>query len=119
VKLSAGTINDFPKGECRIVELNRRSIGIFHHEDGTLYAVRNRCPHHGGPLCRGKLGGTMLPSAPGEHRYGLEGFVLRCPWHGWEFDIRTGRPLFDIDRSRVAVYEVSVEEGEVFVEVKG
>ena len=114
-----GPIEEFPRGEVRIVEVGRRSVGVFHFEDGSLRAVRNSCPHHGAPICTGRWSGTMVPSAPGEYLYGLEGSVLRCPWHGWEFDLNTGKALFDTAKSRLVTYPVSVEDGEVVIEAKG
>ncbi len=57
----------------------------------------------------------MLPSRPQEYRYGLDDSVLRCPWHGWEFDIRTGRSLFDPERMRVTTYPTLVEDGQLFI----
>ena len=58
----------------------------------------------------------MLPSDPYEYRYGRESRVLRCPWHGWEFDLETGEKLFDVtERARVRTYPVSVEDGRVVI----
>ena len=79
---------------------------------GRFFALRDTCPHQGGPLCKGTLGATMLPSKPLEYVVGLEDLVLRCPWHGWEFRIDTGRALFD-PKTRVKVYPVQVEDGNV------
>jgi 3-phenylpropionate/trans-cinnamate dioxygenase ferredoxin subunit len=50
-----------------------------------------------------------MPSAPGEYVWAREGEILRCPWHGWEFDITTGRSIFNPHRMRVRTYEVTVE----------
>ena len=52
--------------------------------------------------------GTALPSRPGEYRWAREGEILRCPWHGWEFDLTTGRSIFNPHRTRVKRYEVTV-----------
>lgn len=106
---------ELPPGTSRIVTLERRSIGVF-NVDGHLYALRNVCPHQGGPLCRGSVGGTMVPSAPHTYEYGLEGRVIRCPWHGWEFDLATGRSPFGALEERVRTYDVTVEDGHVVVE---
>jgi len=106
---------ELPAGTRRIVDLGGRSIGVF-NVGGELYAVRNACPHKGAPLCEGTIGGTMLPSDPKEYVYGMEDRVLRCPWHGWEIDLATGRPVFDPDRARVRTYPVTVEAGNVVVE---
>lgn len=61
------------------------------------------------PVCQGKLGGTALPGKVGEYKYGLDGQVVRCPWHGWEFDVTTGRSLFNPHRCRVRSYEAFCE----------
>jgi len=50
----------------------------------------------------------MVPSPPGEYRFQREGEILRCPWHGWEFDLATGRSVFDPERMRVKAYPVEV-----------
>jgi hypothetical protein len=57
----------------------------------------------------------MLPSKPGEYIYGLDGFVLSCPGHAWEFDIRTGDTVGAIDPLKLTTYPVEVENGEVLV----
>ena len=108
--------DELPPGERRIVDVGGRSIGVL-NVDGEYFAVRNTCPHQGGPLCRGTVGGTMLPSAPQEWIFGLEDRVIRCPWHGWEFELESGRSLFAADRVRVRVYTVTVEDGKVMLHV--
>jgi 3-phenylpropionate/trans-cinnamate dioxygenase ferredoxin subunit len=111
-----GRVEDLPPGQRKIVEVGGQSIGVF-NVGGTFYALKNRCPHQGGPLCQGSLNGTTLPSPPGEYCWGREGEILRCPWHGWEFDVTTGRSLWHPERCRVRAYEVTVEPDEgVFVE---
>jgi 3-phenylpropionate/trans-cinnamate dioxygenase ferredoxin subunit len=100
-------VSDLPPGGRKIVDVKGRSIGVF-NIGGRYHALRNVCPHQGAPLCRGSLGGTALESAPGEHRWAREGEILRCPWHGWEFDVTTGRSVFNPHRTRVASYEVTV-----------
>jgi 3-phenylpropionate/trans-cinnamate dioxygenase ferredoxin subunit len=105
-------LEDLPPGTRKIVDVGGRSIGVF-NIDGELKAIRNICPHHGAPLCLGELTGTNLPSEPGRYVWGMEGRILRCPWHGFEFDIDTGRTIYDPDDLRVKVYPVSVEDGRV------
>ena len=97
-------------GQRKIIEIGRRSIGIFNVK-GTLYAIKNSCPHQGAELCRGTVGGTMLPSdTPGQYNYAYDGQILRCPWHFWEFDITTGEMIFVPEPYRVKTYEVGVEK---------
>lgn len=102
-------VEEIPVGARRIVQVGNRSIGVF-NVGGEFYALKNTCPHQQAPLCEGRVMGTTLPSRPGEYRFGLEGRVLRCPWHAWEFDITTGRSFFAPDACRVKSYQVAVEE---------
>ena len=106
-----GRVSEIPPGERKIVEVNGRSIGVF-NVNGTYYALRSSCPHQAAPLCLGPVTGTNLPSAPGEYKWARDGEIIRCPWHGWEFDITTGRSIFNPHRMRVKAYEVTVERGE-------
>ena len=102
------TVEEIPPGGRKIVEVAGRSIGVF-NLDGEFFALRNRCPHQGGPLCSGTLGGLIIASGPGEYHYSRAGEIVRCPWHGWEFDIRTGQSWCDPARVRVRSYAVTIE----------
>ena len=106
------TVDEIPPGARKIVEVAGRSIGVF-NIGGEFFALLNRCPHQGGPLCLGRLSGFLRPAAPGEYVYSRPGEILRCPWHGWEFDVRTGQSWFDPGQVRVRRYEVVVEPGSV------
>jgi len=105
-------LSDFPPGTRRIVELEGNSIGVFNIK-GEFFALRNRCPHHGAPLCLGKVTGTTFANRPYEVLYGREDEIIKCPWHGWEFDIKTGRSVFNPHKVRVPTYEVTIEQLEV------
>ena len=89
-KYPIATVDDLPPGERKLVEIDGKSIGVF-NVNGDFIAVLNLCPHELAPVCRGRVSGTTLPSAPGEFRWGREGEILACPWHGWEFDLLDGR----------------------------
>jgi 3-phenylpropionate/trans-cinnamate dioxygenase ferredoxin subunit len=102
------SVAELPPGERRIVEVEGRSIGVFNVQ-GQFYALRNRCPHQAAPLCLGAIKGMAMPSQPGEYVWAREGEIIRCPWHGWEFDITSGRSIFNPHRVRVAAYKVTVE----------
>lgn len=101
-------IDEIPPGSRKIVEVGGRSIGIF-NVGGKFYALRNQCPHAGGPLCKGVLSGFVHSEVPGEYSYIRRGEILRCPWHQWEFDVKTGKSWFDPAKTRVRSYEVTVE----------
>jgi nitrite reductase/ring-hydroxylating ferredoxin subunit len=100
-------VADVPPGHRLIVDIAGRSIGVF-NVGGAYFAVRNSCPHQGGPLCLGPTVGLATSSRPGEIAYTREGEILRCPWHGWEFDLATGRSIFDPTRTRVRSYPVEI-----------
>ena len=103
-----GRISEFAPGSRKIVTVGGRSIGVFNIR-GQFYALRNRCPHQGAPLCLGRVKGTTLSSKPYEYVYGRDQEIIQCPWHGWEFEIATGRTYFNPHRMRVKTYEVTVE----------
>ncbi len=107
--------SELPPGSRRIVELDGRSVGVF-NVGGQYFALHNRCPHTGGALCEGPLTGTALPTEDFKYHYGMEGRVLRCGWHGWEFDIETGQALSD-PRVRARTYPVTIEDNQVVVHI--
>ena len=106
-------LDEIPSGGRKIVKVAGREIGIF-NVGGTFYALKNVCPHQGARVCLGAVSGTALPSRPQEFSYGLNGRILRCPWHGWEFDLTNGQSLFDADVN-VATYPVEVQESQIIV----
>jgi nitrite reductase (NADH) small subunit len=111
--VDVGAAADLERHGRLTARIGGRDVGVVAGADGTLHGLRNRCPHHGGPLCLGTLHERM-EGEPG--RYRLTGRrVLRCPWHGWEFDVETGVCL-DEPTLRAAVYPVRVEQGRVFVQ---
>ncbi|TKR24424.1 Rieske (2Fe-2S) protein [Natronomonas salsuginis] len=100
------------EGERITVNIKGREITLFNSND-EFHAVLNFCPHQGGPLCEGLLDGT-LTMEDWEWTYSCDGEIVSCPWHGWEFDIKTGEHLSKSDY-RVPTYDVVVRDGEVYV----
>lgn len=113
-KYPIASVQDIPPGARKLAEIDGKSIGVF-NVNGDFVAVLNLCPHELAPVCRGRVSGTTLPSSPGEFQWGREGEILACPWHGWEFDLTTGKCL--TDRRRLRRFPVEVEAGTVFVVV--
>ena len=108
-----GSVEELEREGRVTARVGGREVGVV-AVNGELHGVRNRCPHHGGPLCLGVVR-ERVRGEPG--RYELaETSVLRCPWHGWEFDPATGRCLDD-DSMRVAVYAATAEGGRVYVDL--
>jgi len=107
-------LGDLGPGERRIIIADDKSIGVF-NTGSQIVAVLNICPHAYAPICRGKLGGTTLPSKAGEFVWGRENEILRCPWHGWEFDLHSGQCL--TDRRRLKRFPVRIRNDKIFVEI--
>jgi nitrite reductase (NADH) small subunit len=77
-ELKLGPANNIPPGEGRVFQLENERIAVFRTRAGEVYAVQAECPHRGGPLADGLLGGT----------------TLICPLHAWKFDLKTGLALY-------------------------
>ena len=103
-------VDEIPQGSRKIVTVRGREIGIFNVAD-NFYGLINRCPHQGAPLCRGEIVSRLVAPSPGDYRLTRPGEMLRCPWHCWEFDIRTGQSWCDPVHTRVKAYHTMVESG--------
>jgi len=114
--IDAGSVDDYPEGVLRIISVDEREIGIL-RLDGRWFALRNICPHLGGPVCAG----TVRPCLREESAWSGDLIVehdrpvLTCPWHFWEFDLRTGQSV--TGRERIKTYPVRVEAGRVTIEM--
>jgi nitrite reductase/ring-hydroxylating ferredoxin subunit len=97
--VTVARVDELPPGTLTHVRANDEEIALANVE-GELYAVQGHCLHLQGPLGEGRL----------------EDSVLTCPWHGWQYDIRTGLNEFD-HAIRLRTFEVRVEDGEVKVDV--
>ncbi len=103
-------VDELPPGTRKFLTIDERPIAIFNIK-GEFFGLLNRCPHQGAALCEGPLIGLAQSSDPGEIEYTRLGEIIRCPWHGWEFDIRTGQSYCDPKRFRARAYPVNVEPG--------
>jgi nitrite reductase/ring-hydroxylating ferredoxin subunit len=116
-EVALGPVEDIPSDRFRVIQVGNVEIGVV-RSHGRVFAVRSVCPHQGAPICEGKVRGTWLPSRPGELVYGMDGLVVECPWHGYEFSLDDGKVLFDMMRGKLRVYPVIVRDGIAFVTVK-
>jgi 3-phenylpropionate/trans-cinnamate dioxygenase ferredoxin subunit len=107
--------DEIPPGSRKLVEAGGRPIVIF-NVDGEYFALLNRCPHQGASLCHGHLTGFASSKEPGHYCLERAGEIIRCPWHGWEFDVKTGQSYFDPVHTKVRRYEVDVTSGKEIVE---
>lgn len=92
-------------GSCKIVEIDGKSIGLY-LVSGSYYGLLNRCPHEGAELCAGPVTGTSQETDKIEFNYCKAGELVRCAWHGWEFEIATGKCLVD-PKARAKTYMVT------------
>ncbi|HLW80590.1 MAG TPA: Rieske 2Fe-2S domain-containing protein [Candidatus Acidoferrales bacterium] len=90
---------EIPAGQIREFRVNGKAVAIA-NVDGKLFAINSVCLHHGGPLGEGDL----------------EGSVVSCPWHGWQYDVTTGK-LTQEPASGVDCYPVELRNGEVYVDL--
>ena len=116
-RFNIGSSRDFAVGELKLVEVNKREIGVVRLQDHELRAVMNRCPHKGAPICRGIIGGVWGSTGPGNITLDKSRDVLVCPWHGFAFDLDTGEEVFWKRASRLRMYPIEEIQGEVFVTI--
>ena len=107
-------VGDIPPGTRKLAQVNGRAIVVF-NLGGEFFALNDRCPHRGGSLSRGKQTGLVESDGPGRYCYSRPGEIIRCPWHGWEFDIRTGQSWCDPQSVRARQFQVTVEPGETLL----
>jgi 3-phenylpropionate/trans-cinnamate dioxygenase ferredoxin subunit len=108
-------VAEIPAGGRKIVTVRGREIGVF-NVGGSFYGLINRCPHQGAPLCEGAIVSRLVAPEPGDYRLTRAGEMIRCPWHCWEFDIRSGQSLCDPNSMQARAYNVAVEPGKTLVE---
>ena len=108
-----GRVEELPPGTVKLISVGHWEAGVFNC-NGTFHALNNLCPHAGAPVCLGEVTGMPVADVDGDLEWERDGEILRCPWHGWEFDITTGktvtRPLRGVKK-----FKVAVEDGEVVV----
>lgn len=114
-ELDIGAVNDFVQGKPKRVEVNGRALVVVREQD-EFYALHDTCPHQGASLSKGHVSGTTLYCKPGESiPYGSDGQILVCPWHGYEYNLRTGCSIFDPETIRVRSYLLHVEGDRVLI----
>ena len=94
---------ELPAGEMKLIDADGRKVGVFHCEDGQLYAIEDRCSHDDGPLAEGEFDQASC--------------TVECPRHGSLFDLRTGKPKSLPAYVPVDTFEVTQADGEVKVEI--
>lgn len=107
--------SELPPGTRRVINVDGRAIVVF-NVNGEYFGMLDRCPHNGGSLAQGMVTGLLQSSEPGSYAYSRPGEVIRCPWHGWEFDLRTGKSFCSGIKARARQFPVRIVEGSDIVE---
>jgi nitrite reductase/ring-hydroxylating ferredoxin subunit len=113
-KYVVAPVDTFPPGSQRRVEIEGRGVAIF-NVDGEFRALRDVCPHQGAELSAGVVVRSVTADQPGAYAMDLDRVLVRCPWHGWEFDLATGQSWCDPARQRTRAYPVSIEHGDALM----
>jgi 3-phenylpropionate/trans-cinnamate dioxygenase ferredoxin subunit len=102
--------DSLPPGSQSRVVIDGRGIAIFNVE-GVFRALRDVCPHQGAELSGGRVVRSVTAEQPGAYKLESDTVLVKCPWHGWEFDLESGQSWCDPVRQRTRTYPVSVEAG--------
>ncbi|MDP6605200.1 MAG: Rieske (2Fe-2S) protein [Dehalococcoidia bacterium] len=117
-EVKIGATSSFEDPGRRVVDVAGVQIGVF-RLDGEFYAYENRCPHLGGPACQGKMLPLVLEDV-GEggksagRVFSKDQLNIICPWHGFEFDIRTGQHVV-VSTYRLRPVKVRTDGNDVFI----
>ncbi|HZI93521.1 MAG TPA: non-heme iron oxygenase ferredoxin subunit [Patescibacteria group bacterium] len=97
--VKAAKVSDIKPGEARVVECGGKTLALCHVE-GKFYALDNTCLHRGGPIGEGFI----------------DGETVTCPWHGWQYDVKTGEAKMNAS-AKLATFETKVEGEDVLISV--
>jgi nitrite reductase/ring-hydroxylating ferredoxin subunit len=121
-EIFVGREAEIENGGRKVIAAEGVEIGVFRLDD-AFYAWRNHCPHQGGPVCQGRLMKRVEERLDGERKslgiHYVDGSLnMICPWHGYEFDVRTGRHA-GYGAVRLIGYKVTLRDGDIYVAVPG
>ena len=109
--------SELKDGDRRIVTAGKREIGVF-HKDGAYHAYSNICPHQGGPACEGLIMNNVVDIINSDRTYAGQTFGddvhFVCPWHGWEYDMKTGECIGD-RKLKLRKFDVVKRGDEIYV----
>jgi 3-phenylpropionate/trans-cinnamate dioxygenase ferredoxin subunit len=108
--------NELQPGQMRAVRVGNVAVVVVRTPDGEFHALRDSCSHYGARLSQGMIQHMVVAREHGAYQFAEGQFIVRCPWHGHEFDVATGRCPADPEHARVRAYEVSVVDGRVLID---
>ena len=114
-KYVVAAANEILPGQRKLVNVRGRPILIF-NLDGDYFGILDRCPHQGASLCKGQLVGLVESDRPGQYNFTRNNEIIRCAWHGWEFDIRTGKSRCEPEKIKATQYNIKTKTGSEIIE---
>ena len=112
-----GKASDIKEGDRKVVTAGKREIGVF-HKGGAFYAYSNTCLHQGGPACEGMMINNVIDVIDKDRTYHGQTYGdemhFVCPWHGWEYDLKTGEMVGD-RKQKLRKYEVLKRGDDIYV----
>ncbi len=120
IEYSAGKVTDYADGDRKVVACGENEVGVF-KVDGEFYAWHNRCAHRAGPVCQGRIMKRVLEPVAEDRtvrsqEYDKSETNIVCPWHGYEFSIKTGFHQGNA-RVRLRKAELMIRDGEIYVRI--
>ncbi len=115
-RVELGSVTEFAEHSVRVVSVSNSEIGVVRW-GGQFFAVRNICPHEGAELCQGTVRPRIMATGVGQLTADEDTPVVTCPWHGWEFDARSGQAVFGDPKCRVRTYPVRTEGDTLVIDV--
>jgi nitrite reductase/ring-hydroxylating ferredoxin subunit len=109
-------VEDVVVGKLLPVTIGRSAIIVYRLPTGDVKAISGRCPHQGADLSYACITGTTTGDHPHEVSVDRLGEILRCPWHGFEFDLMTGCPLVKSSSMRLREYRTVIEGDNIIIE---
>ena len=100
MRVVVGTETEVPEGAATCATANQRRFALF-KVGGKVYCLDNTCTHMGGPLCEGRV----------------QGSIVQCPWHGSRFDVTSGSVVGPPARKPVRSYPVTIEDGKIVIDL--
>lgn len=96
--IEVGSIDDIPRQGARVVERAEGNIAVFRTVDDQIFALRDKCPHKGGPLSQGIVHGNRVA----------------CPLHDWKIHLETGKAVAP-DEGRTPCFDIRIEQDKVYL----
>jgi 3-phenylpropionate/trans-cinnamate dioxygenase ferredoxin subunit len=98
--VEAAGIDELEPGQAKLIEVDGKEIALF-NSNGEYFAIDNECTHVGGPLCEGEI----------------EDGKIICPWHGAEFDLKSGQAIAPPAEEDVRTYKVHIDRDSIKIEL--